>query len=232
MYECKINGGHFFVHSPHLRSFVCHRCCEPFTNYNPPVPRTKSAKQWYGDMLGDEAAVDPDRKKAPWRCIIETCAFTTCEPCAEAVQQELGRLKEEREAAEAAGTPFDFEAELAKVEARGRVGIEVGKAGTKREMEVDKDDCNKKEDCRARSSAGHASAGSIGKISVDSRMEVDDEDDGDGGEYSLELFKRTFTRTAASAAAQASVRARARRPTIGKREMERECREPTRRRAM
>ncbi|KAA8898966.1 hypothetical protein FN846DRAFT_194420 [Sphaerosporella brunnea] len=216
MYECKSSGGHFFVHSPHLRSFICHRCREPFTNYNPPIPRTKAAKQWYSELYGSLATADADREKAPWRCIVEACAFTTCGPCSDVTQGELGRLKDEREAAEAAGTPYDFQAELAKVEDEGRVGIE---SARKREIDVDKDD-NKKENDKM----GHSSGDSAGKISVDSRMEVDD-DDGDGDEYSLEVYKRPYTRSATAAAA--SARARARRPTAGKRE-----REPTRRRGL
>ncbi|KAI5815230.1 hypothetical protein BZA77DRAFT_88013 [Pyronema omphalodes] len=87
MYLCSHSGGHFFLHTPQIRSFICHRCRQSFTNYNPPMPRTSSARNWY---INHD---DPERPKNPWRCILETCSFTVCGECAEIVQAKLKRLK-------------------------------------------------------------------------------------------------------------------------------------------
>ncbi|CCX08331.1 Protein of unknown function [Pyronema omphalodes CBS 100304] len=87
MYLCSHSGGHFFLHTPQIRSFICHRCRQSFTNYNPPMPRTSSAKNWYMNHG------DPERPKNPWRCILEICSFTVCGECAETVQEKLKRLK-------------------------------------------------------------------------------------------------------------------------------------------
>jgi len=206
MHECKTSGGHFFLHSPQIRSFICHRCHTPFTNYNPPVPRTSSARQWYVGLL------DKDRPKAPWRCIVETCVFTVCQPCVDYIQRVLRQIREAKEAAERDGVEFDIAAELEKAEDEGRVGTETLKGPTDEKAEEDK----WKEKREKRVSASFMEDGGDGKIEVDP-MEVE-VDDGDGEEYSIEFLKRTTTRSAAVAAASASARMRARRQTVVRRD--------------
>ncbi|KAF8537674.1 hypothetical protein BDD12DRAFT_204678 [Trichophaea hybrida] len=210
MHECKSSGGHFFLHSPQIRSFICHRCHTPFTNYNPPVPRTNSARQWYVGLL------DKDRPKAPWRCIVETCVFTVCQPCSEYVQKVLRQIQEAKEAAERDQVGFDIAAELEKVEGEGRVGTDVFKAGANAEKKAEEDKWKEKE--KRVSASFMMTDGGERKIEVDP-MEIE-VDDGDGEEYSMEFLKRTTTRSAAAAAAAAGAanRVRARRQTFARRD--------------
>ncbi|KAF8250831.1 hypothetical protein K440DRAFT_616445 [Wilcoxina mikolae CBS 423.85] len=210
MHECKSSGGHFFLHSPQIRSFICHRCHTPFTNYNPPVPRTNSARQWYVGLL------DKDRPKAPWRCIVETCVFTVCQPCSEYVQKVLRQIQESKEAAERDEMAFDIAAELEKVEVEGRVGTDVFKAGGANAEKKAEEDKWKEKEKRVSASFMMTDDDGDGKIEVDP-MEVE-VDDGDGEEYSIEFLKRTTTRSAAAAAAGAANRVRARRQTFARRD--------------
>ena len=121
MHDCKAHGGHFFVHSPQIRSFVCDRCRTAYRNYNLPTARTASAKQWYAGLQ------DQDRPKAPWRCIVPSCAFVVCLDCADRIQLVLRDLHLAREAAQWEGIEFVMEAEVAKAEEEGggRLGASV-----------------------------------------------------------------------------------------------------------
>ena len=196
MHDCKTMGGHYFVHAPQMRSFNCQRCRASFANYNPPQARTRAAQQWYGDLLN----VDTDRAKAPWRCIVESCAFVVCEPCSTHVQTELDRLRKAKNKADEEGVEFDYDEELGKLEVDGPVGFCVDSKANDSSAaarEKEKDGCP---------------PGFQGNAEVDMNMDVDS----DGGGYSMEFSKRPFTRSAAAAAA--SARARARRTTVVRRE--------------
>ncbi|KAI5848120.1 hypothetical protein BZA05DRAFT_120231 [Tricharina praecox] len=223
MFDCKTTGGHFFVHAPQMRSFNCQRCRTSFPNYNPPLPRTRAAQQWYGALSPGE----PDRVKAPWRCIVESCAFIVCEPCSAYAQLELGRLKVEKDKADEEGAMFDFDKELEKLEVDGLIGFyadsKVSQSTTT--STTTKENVKPGKEGFLPGFQDHYDDGDDdgdGTIEVDSKLEVDTnlEADGDDTGYAVEFLRRPFTRSAAAAAA--SARARARRPTVVKRERDRD----------
>ncbi|KAL7272071.1 hypothetical protein RUND412_005141 [Rhizina undulata] len=85
MYDCRTQGGHYFLHTPQLASFTCRRCKSTFPNYNPRV---------------SSSYTEP---KMPWRCILENCGFIACMSCVDALQLELKRVKDLREDAKKRG---------------------------------------------------------------------------------------------------------------------------------
>jgi len=167
--------------------------------------------------------VEDGRAKAPWRCLVESCAFVVCEPCSTYVQLELARLKERRSQADEDGAAFDFDDELRKLEAGGPVGLcpdtETGGSSPSQGKENETPE-------KAGRLAGFADKGDDDDYDDESTIEVDpkledDIDYGDGAGGYSEFVKRPFTRSAAAAAA-ASARARARRPTVVKRDRDRD----------
>ena len=167
------------MHSPHMRSFTCNRCSTTFSNYNPSMPRTQSSHQCYSSLIAD-----PSRPKAPWRCIVEACAFTVCEPCSVQVHAQLTRLQE----LAATGASADVvAAERATLEKDG------GRLGPSKDGDEVWD--LRRESRKAMLAVTNAAAEA--PIEVDDSIEADDND---GEEYSLEILKRErpWTRSAAA----------------------------------
>ena len=227
MHDCKAHGGHFFVHSPQIRTFVCNRCRTTYRNYNLPTARTASARQWYAGMQ------DQDRPKAPWRCILPSCSFVVCLDCADHIQPVLRDLHLAQETAQRDGAEFAMEAELAKAEGEsgGRLGVPVpvpvpataghrsaeGADGRAQEGPVHR------RTAVAPAAAAAASGGDAGRCIIGTGpmrvdLKADDTDDDDGGDgyaggnaYDLEFLRTRTVRRAADAGAAAAAAAAAER---------------------
>lgn len=65
------------MHTPSLRNFTCGRCRTQFSSFSNAASVRRSHPH----------------ARQPWRCIVEKCAYLTCEPCADFLHAELARIK-------------------------------------------------------------------------------------------------------------------------------------------
>ncbi|KAI5782748.1 hypothetical protein EDC01DRAFT_226688 [Geopyxis carbonaria] len=221
MWDCRTSAGHFFVHSPQIRTFVCHRCRKVSNHYNPPQPRL-------GSKVPFIPRLNPDQPKAPWRCILENCAYTLCFPCVEHVDSELAKIRALKEEADSLGEPYDIEEAVKQAEACEGASDELPKMPWQKSGTV-------------RNRAGSlTSEGGLGGGVVNphdhSVMEVDtgpiEVDDGSDGEYNMDdLALPRLSYRSATMAAAASVRAqsgsRRRVPLIRQERLSMESQKPT-----